>query len=212
MLKSLVDCSAWRTDLKTMKDWKILCIALVAATLSAYLGFTVSSARAPLQANSEATTPVPRALTPVVNEEARIKDLEGREHSLSEWAGKILVVNFWATWCPPCVVEIPAFIKLQTDFEARGLQFVGIALDDPQAAAKFATERAINYPILVGDDNVARLMEGLGNTIGALPYTVVFDRQGQVVHTHQGEWTPAAARQLLEPLLDPPPGNQTVAR
>ncbi len=195
-----------------LKDWKILVVALVAATLSAYAGFKVSSARAPLRADLESTMPAPRALLSVAKEEARIKDLEGREHSLSEWGGKILVVNFWATWCPPCVVEIPAFIKLQADFGARGLQFVGIALDDPKAAAKFATERAINYPILVGDDDVARLMESLGNTIGALPYTVVFDRQGQIVHTHQGEWAPADARQLLEPLLDPQPGNQQVAR
>ncbi len=195
-----------------MKDWKILFVALVAATLSAYAGFKVSSVRAPLKADSEATMAAPPTLIAVAKEDARIKDLAGREHSLSEWAGKILVVNFWATWCPPCVVEIPVFIKLQAEFGARGLQFVGIALDDPVAAGKFATERAINYPILAGDEEVARLMEGLGNTIGALPYTVVFDRQGQIVHTHQGEWTPADAHRLLEPLLDPRPANRQVAR
>ena len=195
-----------------MKEWKILLLALVAASLSAYAGFRISSTRVQATPASDTATPVPLEMIAVAMDEIRIKDLEGREHSLSEWAGKILVVNFWATWCPPCVVEIPAFIKLQAEFGARGLQFVGIALDDPVAAGKFATERAINYPILAGDEEVARLMEGLGNTIGALPYTVVFDRQGQIVHTHQGEWTRADARRQLEPLLDPLPPNQQVAR
>lgn len=193
-----------------MKEWKILLLALAAASLSAYAGFRLSSTR--VQATTaDVSEPVAASLVAAKND-ARIKDLDGREHSLSEWEGKILVVNFWATWCLPCVVEIPAFVKLQADLGARGLQFVGIALDDRAAAAKFATEHAINYPVLVGDDDVARLMQGLGNAIGALPYTVVFDRDGHIVHTQQGEWELAEARRILKPLLAPLAASQRVAR
>ncbi len=195
-----------------MKEWKILLLALVAASLSAYAGFRISSTRVQASPARDTTDPVPLEMTAVARDEVRIKDLEGREHSLSEWAGKILVVNFWATWCPPCVVEIPAFMELQRDLGARGLQFVGIALDDRVAAAKFTTERAINYPILAGDEEVARLMQGLGNAIGALPFTVVFDRAGHIVHTQQGEWELTEARRILEPLVDPLPDNQQVTR
>lgn len=181
-----------------LRDWKILLAALLVAGLAAYAGFRVSSARAPSGVTA--------------HDEIRIQDLEGREHSLSEWTGKLLVVNFWATWCPPCVVEIPAFVRLQAELGPRGLQFVGIALDDPAAAAKFATDRAMNYPVLAGEDNVAQLMRGLGNSIGALPYTVVFDRAGGIVHTQQGEWPLDAARRVLEPLLEVPPAARQVAR
>jgi len=194
-----------------MKDWKIIVLAVVVAGLAAYAGFQLSAVR-PMSGTDPGIDPAYREVTATNPAEVRIKDLEGREHSLSEWAGKILVVNFWATWCPPCVIEIPAFVELQTTLGARGLQFVGIALDDPVAAATFATARGINYPVLAGEDDVAQLMQRLGNHIGALPFTVVFDRSGAVVHTQQGEWAIDDARHVLEPLLDPPAPARQVAR
>jgi thiol-disulfide isomerase/thioredoxin len=195
-----------------MKDWKILLLGCVVASLSAYAGFRLSSTGAPAGAAADTSDPAQLPVTTSSKNEIRIEDLAGREHSLSEWTGKILVVNFWATWCPPCVVEIPAFVQLQSELGARGLQFVGIALDDPVAAGKFATSRAMNYPVLAGDDNVARLMQSLGNTISALPYTVVFDRAGRIVHTQQGEWQMEDARGVIEPLLEPVSSNRQVAR
>jgi len=182
-----------------MSDRSILIFAVVIACLAALGGFTMSHQRA--AEGGISTDPAHMMVMPVTRD-VPIKDLNGREHSLSEWKGKILVVNFWATWCPPCVKEIPAFVELQARLSGRGLQFLGIALDDPVEAGKFAATRAVNYPILAGDDNVAELMRGLGNAIGGLPYTVVFDREGKIVHTHQGEWSSPAALQVLEPLLD----------
>jgi thiol-disulfide isomerase/thioredoxin len=173
------------------------------AGVSAIAGFWV---------NQQRSMPAPDAVASTgAYPQGSIKDLDGREHTLSEWSGKILVVNFWATWCPPCVKEIPAFVELQTRFGDRGLQFVGIALDDPVEAGKFATARGVNYPMLAGDQEVAALMQSLGNTIGALPYTVVFDGSGKIVHTQQGEWSPPSAVEVLTPLLAPA-SMQQIAR
>jgi thiol-disulfide isomerase/thioredoxin len=123
-------------------------------------------------------------------------DLNGAEQRLDAWPGDVVVLNFWATWCPPCLREIPAFIDLQQRFGDRGLQFIGIALDQAAAVAPFATEKAVNYPMLVGDEKVVRFMQELGNSIGGLPYSVVL-RDGEVVFSRQGEWHAAEAEAKL---------------
>ncbi|MDH4381665.1 MAG: TlpA disulfide reductase family protein [Gammaproteobacteria bacterium] len=128
-------------------------------------------------------------------------DLQGQAHALSEWRGKVLVVNFWATWCPPCLKEIPSFVELQKRYGAQGLQFVGVALDDREAVASFIASRDINYPILAGEEDVARYMQAQGNTIGALPFTLVFDRNGRLRHTQQGEWSPEESARVLADFL-----------
>jgi len=124
-------------------------------------------------------------------------DLHGDSVPLERWRGKLLVVNFWATWCPPCLREIPAFIELQRRYAADGVQFVGIALDQTEAVASFASEKAMNYPVLVGHDDVIRFMQSLGNGIGGLPYTAVIDANGELLTTHQGEWKLDVAERAL---------------
>lgn len=122
----------------------------------------------------------------------------GGQRRLDEWPAPVVVVNFWATWCPPCLREIPAFMALQSRYGERGVQFLGVALDQADAVAPFVAERELNYPVVLGDDQVIRMMQHFGNTIGGLPYTVVL-RNGAVAYTHQGEWEAAAAEaQLLE--------------
>lgn len=133
---------------------------------------------------------------------ASIADLNGTPRALEEWRGKVVVINFWATWCPPCLKEMPAFVRLQDRYGARGLQFVGIALDSREEVAKFVEQHGIDFPILVGEEDVAAYMQRLGNTIGALPFTVVVDRDGAIRHTHQGEWNEAAADKIIAGLLD----------
>lgn len=132
---------------------------------------------------------------------ATFKDLEGRDQPLAQWRGKHVVLNFWATWCPPCLKEIPAFIELQRSLEKRGLTFVGVALDEVEPVKAFVAEHGVNYPVLVGDQDVARLMSTLGNEIGGLPYTVVLDPTGQVLMRHQGEWRREDAAAALEGYL-----------
>ncbi len=133
--------------------------------------------------------------------EIAIPDLSGQSRRLSEWRGAVVVVNFWATWCPPCVTEIPAFVQLQQEWGDRGLQFVGIALDDTEPTREFVQTHGVSYPILVGENEVMQLMREMGNAIGGLPYTVVLDREGQQRYAHQGEWSLEDARRTLEPLL-----------
>jgi thiol-disulfide isomerase/thioredoxin len=115
-----------------------------------------------------------------------LPDADGRSHPLSAWRGKTLVVNFWATWCPPCRAEIPDFVALRAQYRGRDVEFIGLAIDDAQRVAAFAREMAVPYPLLVADATGHALAERLGNPSGALPYTVVIDRSGRVVLRHLG--------------------------
>lgn len=133
--------------------------------------------------------------------DGRLPDLAGKIQSLNQWRGKVLVLNFWAPWCPPCRKEIPDFIRLQERLGGAGLQFVGIALDDPDKVAAFVDETGINYPTLLGAEDAAALSMAAGNRLGGLPFTVVFDRRGNAVATLTGGVTEARLEALVAPLL-----------
>ncbi|MSQ69158.1 MAG: TlpA family protein disulfide reductase [Gammaproteobacteria bacterium] len=132
---------------------------------------------------------------------ASFNDLEGKPRTLAQWRGQVLVVNFWATWCPPCLKEIPAFMELQRRLGKSGVQFLGVALDGRSEVAAFVRQHELNYPTLAGEEDVARYMQAQGNKIGALPFTLVFDRAGALRHTHQGEWPSAALEKVLTAAL-----------
>ncbi len=119
--------------------------------------------------------------------EYRLLSLDGVRENGNQWLGKVQVINFWATWCPPCKREIPTLIKLQNDYKDRGLQVVGIALDETEAVAKYVEEHGINYPALAGDDDVVEVSVKLGNDLGILPYTVIADRTGKISFIRYGE-------------------------
>ena len=113
-------------------------------------------------------------------------DLDGQTRTLSQWQGRIVAVNFWATWCPPCLREIPEFVEFQAAHEGE-LQIVGIGMDDADKLANVARTLNINYPILVSDprQNLGLLSEW-GNNRGVVPYTVFFDADGEMRIKHRG--------------------------
>ncbi|WP_258868056.1 TlpA disulfide reductase family protein [Alkalilimnicola ehrlichii] len=99
---------------------------------------------------------------------------------MAQWDGDIVVLNFWASWCPPCVREIPHFVALQDKYGEQGVQFVGVAIDRREAAQEFAEELGVNYPMLYGVQAAMEISEAYGNMSGTLPYTVVIDRDGTI--------------------------------
>ena len=128
-------------------------------------------------------------------------DLQGKSRRLEEWSGQVLVVNFWATWCPPCLEEIPIFIGMQERLGDRGLQFVGIAIDDLESVRIFAERQKMNYPTLVGQADAMALSDLAGNARGGLPYTLVLDRSGRIVSKHYGALTRAELESIVLPML-----------
>lgn len=132
---------------------------------------------------------------------AQFKDLSGQSSSLEHWRGRVLVVNFWASWCPPCREEIPGLARISGQFAANGLQVVGIAVDSVEKARESATELGINYPVLIAGLEVIDLTRHLGNRAGGLPFTVILDRQGKLVRTHLGLISEAELAQIVAPLL-----------
>lgn len=128
-------------------------------------------------------------------------DLDGKMQAVSQWRGKILVINFWASWCGPCKQEIPEFIALQQQYAGQGVQFVGIAIDDREPVSAFLQQVKINYPILLAGDTGITLSRELGNIVGVLPFSVVVNQQGQIVHRQLGELSKNDLIGVIEPLL-----------
>lgn len=132
---------------------------------------------------------------------ARFPDLGGTPQPLSQWQGKLLIVNFWATWCAPCREEIPMFVRLQENLRERSVLFVGIAIDQHSKVQAFSREVGMNYPVLLGELEAMELARKLGNHAGGLPFSVVVDRQGRIVKTETGILSESKLTSLIQSLL-----------
>ncbi len=119
--------------------------------------------------------------------ESQLLTLEGKFSSLDDWGGKTRVVNFWATWCPPCLREIPLLIDFQKTMGQNKVQVIGISIDDVVKLREFVAKSKINYPVLLGGGIGIDLSFELGNTSLSIPYTVVLDQKGSIIAKIPGE-------------------------
>ncbi|MCB1961239.1 MAG: TlpA family protein disulfide reductase [Rhodocyclaceae bacterium] len=115
-----------------------------------------------------------------------LADADGVAHDLGRWRGQVVVANFWATWCPPCLDEIPDFVDVFEAHRESGVRFVGLSIDNPRNVAAFRDRLQVSYPLLIGNAEMLKLAQALGNPAQALPFTVILDRDGQIRHATVG--------------------------
>ena len=132
---------------------------------------------------------------------ASLMGTDDKIQPFAQWRGKVLVVNFWATWCAPCREEIPGFIQFQDRFRADGVQFVGVAIDQKERVVPYAREMGINYPLVVGGMETMEFARQLGNRATVLPFTLILDRAGKVTTAQVGVLRPEKLEALIRPLL-----------
>ena len=181
-----------------MKISKYILIAVIAIAIIIGGGF---------YAYSQKTAPSPAAKSSIqpgaaaAVAQASFYDLQEKVQPLAQWQGKVMVVNFWATWCPPCLAEIPEFIQLQKQYGKQGVQFIGIAIDQKSKVQAYAQEVGMNYPVLLGDLAGIDFARRIGNAQGGLPYTVILDRSGKIVTTQLGALSHEKLEGIIKPLL-----------
>jgi len=181
----------------TLKNLLLLAVALLALVGGYWTAQTLRPA-VPVQE----TTPSYGGGTMI---DFSLPDLEGKKHNLSEWRGKVIVLNFWATWCPPCREEIPLFVALQKRYGSGGIQMLGVATEDnKESVVAYRQSAGMNYPILIGDDDAMDVMANYGNRQGSIPYTVIIDRQGTIVARKLGAFDHTELMRAIGPLLSPP--------
>jgi thiol-disulfide isomerase/thioredoxin len=125
-------------------------------------------------------------------------DLDGRAESMGRWRNQVVVVNFWATWCAPCVEEMPLLQSIHDEYRARGVAVVGLGIDAPSALRRFRDEHRLSLPLYAAGAGGSEVGRALGNIAGALPYTVVVSREGRIVANRLGQVSASELRRWLD--------------
>jgi len=168
-------------------------LLLATGASAAALGVAVNWWRTrPSPAGAEATAALFAATFP---------DVDGRAQPLSQWRGRPLLVNFWATWCPPCVEEMPDLQRVRDAYRERGVEVVGIAIDNAAKIAAFREKHRLTLPLLVAGVGGSELNRALGNAGAALPYTVLIGADGRIRERHLGQVKPEQLRRWLDAAL-----------
>jgi thiol-disulfide isomerase/thioredoxin len=163
------------------KEFPLLLMLGIIGLVSLIIGLGASYLR-----HQESSNPLPNG----VYEEflsTQWNDPSGQAIDMKDWGNKILVINFWASWCPPCVEEMPLLAKMQDNVDPKKGQVIGIAIDSPSAVREFLAKTPVPYQIAIGGLEGSNWGKKLGNTQGALPYTVVIDQKGNKLFMKLGK-------------------------
>ena len=174
---------------------RVSALIFIACVVAAVAGFG-------LYRYTRATAPLDEPLPPGL----KFTGLDGKTHPIEEWRGKLLLVNFWATWCSPCMHEIPELVKAQQRYGGRGLQIIGPAVDDADTVRGQLGSLGLDYPVMVGSvDDLTLTMETLGNQVGALPFSLLISPQGHIIGRYLGELNLSDLDSRLARALPQPP-------
>jgi peroxiredoxin len=178
---------------------RLALLLLFVACASLYLGIAASSRKEP--AHKAVRDSQDRKVAP----EFALKDSAGRVVHLSDYKGKVVLLDFWATWCGPCNIEIPWFKEFERKYKDRGFEVIGVSMDDDgwNAINPFVAQKKINYRIVLGDDKTGDLYGG----VEALPMTFVLDREGRIASVHIGLSSREDFENAIEKLLEVPATN-----
>lgn len=130
-----------------------------------------------------------------------LPDIDGRQQNFSQWNNKVVLLNFWATWCPPCRREMPDFIDVYNEYRDQDFIVVGVGIDDQKKISEFIKKLGVNYPILVGGKSAMQVSYQYGNHHGALPYSIIIDKQGIIRYRAGGFISRKKLLSQIEPLL-----------
>jgi thiol-disulfide isomerase/thioredoxin len=131
----------------------------------------------------------------------QLSGTDGRSHRLSEWDGKLVLLNFWATWCGPCREEMPLLDRTRSEFARKGLEVVGIAIDDAGAVQEYLHDNPVRYPILIGSADEDNPSLVFGDTRSVLPYSVLIGRDGKILAQRAGSFSESVLSNWLKPHL-----------
>jgi len=174
-----------------MKNKKFAVIAGLSAIFLG-LGVVFGNKTRPVPAAAPVATSVPAATATAAGAPANLyartlEDLDGKPQAFSQWQGKPLLVNFWATWCAPCVQEMPELSAIANEEAGKRFNVIGVGIDSPTAMREFAAKHNIKYPLLVGGMGGTDIARDFGNANGGLPFTVLIGADGQVRKSYLGK-------------------------
>ena len=143
----------------------------------------------------------PPAKIPTHRPDFSLPDLQGTARHIREWDGQVVLLNFWATWCPPCLQEIPDFIELRNELGNRGFEIVGVAVDQPDKVSEFIDRLGMDYPVLVSEAKAMDIMRAYGSQRLTLPFSVLFDRSGRIIRVWPAPVSKFTLLEAVTPLL-----------